>query len=41
VKRAVNKAHEDQRRAAAILVTTALPAVKAAPAARRFAVREL
>jgi hypothetical protein len=35
------QAHEGQKRATAILVTTALPAVKAAPAAHRFAVREL
>jgi len=39
--RAANQADEGQRRAAAIPVTMALPAVKAAPAARRFAVREL
>jgi hypothetical protein len=38
--RAAGQAHEGQRRVTAILVTTALPAVKAAPAARRFAVQE-
>jgi len=37
VTRGVNQAHEGQQRATAILVTTALRAVKAA--ARRFAVQ--
>ena len=38
VIREVNQAHEGQRGAAAIMVTMALRAVKAAPAACRFAV---
>jgi hypothetical protein len=38
--RAANQAHKGKRRVTAILVTTVAVAVKATPAARRFAVRE-